>query len=74
MTDNGEVIIAALNDANILFDLDGNYTIEPPAGYTNYPKSAVSADGTMVGWASRGGVSLRSNGWTAWQRSFPSPN
>ena len=26
MTDNGEVIIAALNDANILFDLDGNYT------------------------------------------------
>ena len=36
MTDNGEVIIAALNDANILFDPDGNYTkIEPPAGYTN---------------------------------------
>ena len=59
MTDNGEVIIAALNDANILFDLDGNYTkIEPPAGYTNYPEiSQVSADGTMVGWASKGGVS-----------------
>ena len=54
MTDNGEVIIAALNDANILFDLAGNYTkIEPPAGNTNYPEiSQVSADGTMGGWAS----------------------
>ena len=59
VTDNGEVIIAALNDANILFDLDGNYTkIAPPAGYTNYPEiSQVSADGIMVGWASKGGVS-----------------
>ena len=59
VTDNGEVIIAALNDANILFDLDGNYTkIAPPAGYMNYPEiSQVSADGIMVGWASKGGVS-----------------
>ena len=55
MTDNGEVIIAALNDANILFDLDGNYTkIEPPElNYRDEPigdvqARGISADGRII--------------------------
>lgn len=59
ISDAGELIIATANDENVIFYMDGNYEkIVAPAGYTSAPQiSRMAADGTMVGWASKNGVS-----------------